>query len=168
VATTVVDYDEAWPSRLEAVAGQVRRALGSRGLSAEHIGYTSVPGLAAKPIIDMLSSVDSGTDEAAHFPALEPLGFTLRAAADSADRADSEEPTRPRSPCHAMEEAGRGRLGMSRPATRDRQPAHVPLAGSCREHPGVGDQRVAGECGKRCTVKALGVQRLHQHAPLFG
>ncbi len=74
----VVDYDELWPSRFRELAGRVRRALGTRALGVEHIGSTSVPGLAAKPIIDMLLTVADVTDEAAYVPALEATELELR------------------------------------------------------------------------------------------
>ena len=53
-------------------------ALGDRALSVRHVGSTSVPGLWAKPIIDVdLIVADSG-DEAAYLPELEAAGFVLR------------------------------------------------------------------------------------------
>ncbi len=72
------DYDEGWPSRFGELARRVREALGSRALSVEHIGSTSVPGLAAKPIIDVLLTVADVTDEGAYVPALEATGLVLR------------------------------------------------------------------------------------------
>ncbi|MHB1063920.1 MAG: GrpB family protein [Georgenia sp.] len=74
----VVDYDNAWPARFEVLAGRVRRALGPRVRCLEHIGSTSVPGLAAKPIIDVLLVVDDVQDEAAFVPPLEVAGFERR------------------------------------------------------------------------------------------
>jgi len=55
----------------------VRDALGARALSIEHVGSTSIPGLAAKPVIDMLLTVADTTDEAAYVPDLERAGFRL-------------------------------------------------------------------------------------------
>ena len=74
----VVDYDQRWPSRFQELAERVGRALGARALSVQHIGSTSVPRLAAKPIIDMLLTVADVTDEAAYVPALEATGLELR------------------------------------------------------------------------------------------
>lgn len=74
----VVDYDPGWPSRFQELAGRLRQALGARALVVEHIGSTSVPGLAAKPIVDMLLAVADVTDEAAYVPALEATGLELR------------------------------------------------------------------------------------------
>jgi GrpB-like predicted nucleotidyltransferase (UPF0157 family) len=74
----VVDYDERWPRRFQVTAGRVRHVLGEQALTVEHIGSTAVPGLAAKPIVDMLLTVPRVSDEAAYVPALESLGFVLR------------------------------------------------------------------------------------------
>jgi GrpB-like predicted nucleotidyltransferase (UPF0157 family) len=74
----VVDYDARWPGRFQSIAARVRGALGEKALSVEHIGSTSVPGLAAKPIIDVLLTVRDVTDEAAYVPPLEAAGFVLR------------------------------------------------------------------------------------------
>ena len=52
--------------------------LGDRALLLEHVGSTSIPGLAAKPIIDMLLAVADSADEAAYVPALEAAGYSLR------------------------------------------------------------------------------------------
>src|ERR1700753_2407019 len=48
------DYDPAWPRLFEREAERIRIALGDRALLIEHVGSTSVPGLAAKPKIDIL------------------------------------------------------------------------------------------------------------------
>jgi GrpB-like predicted nucleotidyltransferase (UPF0157 family) len=78
VPVVVVDPDEQWPARYEVVRERVRRALGASALRVEHIGSTSVPGLAAKPIIDVLVTVQDVEDEAAFVPRLEQEGFVLR------------------------------------------------------------------------------------------
>jgi GrpB-like predicted nucleotidyltransferase (UPF0157 family) len=75
---SVVDYDERWPVRFDEITERVRRALGRDALGVEHIGSTSVPGLAAKPIVDVLLTVADVDDEAAYVPALESAGFLLR------------------------------------------------------------------------------------------
>lgn len=74
----VVPYDEGWPARYGAVEEQVRGALGERVLALDHVGSTAVPGLAAKPVIDVDLTVADGRDEAAYLPDLEAAGFTLR------------------------------------------------------------------------------------------
>ncbi len=54
------------------------RALGENAVAIEHIGSTSVPGLAAKPIVDMLLIVENSADESSYLPALEAAGYVLR------------------------------------------------------------------------------------------
>ncbi|KQY64515.1 GrpB family protein [Nocardioides sp. Soil796] len=74
----VVAPDPSWPAAYDVARGQIVAALGERVLSIEHVGSTSVPGLWAKPMIDVdLTVADSG-DEAAWLPDLEAAGFTLR------------------------------------------------------------------------------------------
>jgi len=74
----LVDYDDAWPLRFEREAKRIRAALGVRALQVEHVGSTSVPGLAAKPIIDVVLAVPDSSDEDAYVPALEAEGYALR------------------------------------------------------------------------------------------
>ena len=74
----VVTYDRAWPERFRAERDRIGRALGRTAQSVEHIGSTAVPGLAAKPIIDILLVVQDVNDEAAYGPALERAGYVLR------------------------------------------------------------------------------------------
>ena len=78
VEVVVVDYDTSWPDRYEELADRIRTALGETALRIAHIGSTSVPGLAAKPIIDVLVVVADVTDEATYVPPLEAAGFQLR------------------------------------------------------------------------------------------
>lgn len=73
----VVAYDPAWPERYRAIAHQIREALGASVLHLEHIGSTAVPGLAAKPVIDIDLTVADPRVESAYVPALEALGFEL-------------------------------------------------------------------------------------------
>jgi GrpB-like predicted nucleotidyltransferase (UPF0157 family) len=73
----LVDYDPTWPERFRREADRVRALLGPRALRVEHTGSTSVPGLAAKPIIDMLLVVADSADEQAYVAALEEAGYTL-------------------------------------------------------------------------------------------
>lgn len=74
----LVAYDPAWPQLFAREAERVRRALGAQVLLLEHVGSTSVPGLAAKPWIDMVLVVTDSTDEPAYVPALEAAGYKLR------------------------------------------------------------------------------------------
>jgi GrpB-like predicted nucleotidyltransferase (UPF0157 family) len=74
----IVDYDPQWPRLFNREAARVRAALGGRVLLLEHVGSTSVPGLAAKPIIDILLIVPDSSDEPAYAPLLEAAGYALR------------------------------------------------------------------------------------------
>ncbi len=71
-------YDLDWPSRFLALAALIRDALADKILLLEHVGSTSVPGLAAKPVIDMVLAVSESSDEAAYIPSLDRRGFVLR------------------------------------------------------------------------------------------
>jgi GrpB-like predicted nucleotidyltransferase (UPF0157 family) len=73
----IEDYDPSWPTRYDAVASVIRAALGDRILALEHVGSTSVPGLPAKPIIDIDLVLADTADEAAYLPALEAAGYRL-------------------------------------------------------------------------------------------
>lgn len=72
------DYNPAWPDAFAGLSGRIHDAVGRGALSVEHIGSTSVPGLAAKPIIDILLTVAEVADEAGYLPQLEAAGFVLR------------------------------------------------------------------------------------------
>ena len=74
----IVDYDPRWPELFAREADRIRAVLGGRALRIEHTGSTSVPGLVAKPIVDMLLVVTDSADEAAYVPALEAAGYMLR------------------------------------------------------------------------------------------
>jgi GrpB-like predicted nucleotidyltransferase (UPF0157 family) len=74
----VRDYDPAWPDAYRREANRILEALGERAVTLEHVGSTSVPGLAAKPIIDIVLEVADSSDEAAYVPALEAAGYALR------------------------------------------------------------------------------------------
>jgi GrpB-like predicted nucleotidyltransferase (UPF0157 family) len=73
----LVGYDPAWPRLFEREAERVRGALGERALRVEHVGSTSVPGLAAKPIVDIVLVVCRSSEEDAYVPALEAAGYRL-------------------------------------------------------------------------------------------
>src|SRR5262249_22637406 len=73
------DYDPGWPVLFAREAARIRAALGDCAVQVEHVGSTSVPGLAAKPIIDIVLAVPDSSDEQAYVPALEAAGYVLRA-----------------------------------------------------------------------------------------
>jgi GrpB-like predicted nucleotidyltransferase (UPF0157 family) len=71
-------YDPEWPALFNLLKNQIHAALGDAVLLLEHVGSTSVPGLSAKPIIDMVLAVPDSSDEASYVKPLEEKGFTLR------------------------------------------------------------------------------------------
>jgi GrpB-like predicted nucleotidyltransferase (UPF0157 family) len=74
----LVDSDPEWPALYAREEARIRGALGDRVLAIEHTGSTSVPGLAAKPIIDITMLVADVNDEAAWIPDLEAAGYVVR------------------------------------------------------------------------------------------
>jgi GrpB-like predicted nucleotidyltransferase (UPF0157 family) len=73
----VIDYDPAWPAMFERERANVAAALGPLAVIIEHVGSTAVPGLAAKPIIDLLIGARSLPEARAHgIAALQALGYT--------------------------------------------------------------------------------------------
>src|SRR3984957_4265441 len=74
----LMDYGAEWPALFIREAERVRAVLGERVMQLEHVGSTSVPGLAAKPIIDMILAVADSADEPAYVPAMESAGYVLR------------------------------------------------------------------------------------------
>jgi len=75
---TLVEYDPGWPDLFEREAKRIRSVLGSKALQIEHVGSTSVPGLCAKPIIDMILVVEDSANELSYVPALEAAGYKLK------------------------------------------------------------------------------------------
>src|SRR4051812_16096081 len=74
----ILDYDPRWPAQYQKHAEILSRALGYSVLAMEHVGSTSVPGLAAKPIIDIDILVEDSSAESAYLPALVQAGYVLR------------------------------------------------------------------------------------------
>lgn len=75
---TLVPYDPEWPALYAQEAARIRGALGMRVVQLEHIGSTAVPGLTAKPIIDIMLIVEDSGNEDAYVPALNAAGYILR------------------------------------------------------------------------------------------
>lgn len=73
----IADYDPAWPQLFEREAARIRTALGEQAVAVHHAGSTSVPGLAAKPRIDVVLVVPDTTSEVDYVPALEAAGYTF-------------------------------------------------------------------------------------------
>jgi GrpB-like predicted nucleotidyltransferase (UPF0157 family) len=74
----LVEYDLSWPKQYRRHADTIAGALGTALVSIEHVGSTSVPGLAAKPVIDIVVVVENSGDEAKYLPALTQAGYQLR------------------------------------------------------------------------------------------
>ena len=67
--------DPAWPATYAQEAAAIRSVLGDRVLLLEHAGSTSVPGLSAKPIIDIVLEVPDSADEPGYVPDMEAAGY---------------------------------------------------------------------------------------------
>ena len=75
---TICDYDPDWPRLYAAEEARIRAVLGERVVRVEHAGSTSVPGLPAKAVIDIVLEVADSSDEAAYVPDMEAAGYVLR------------------------------------------------------------------------------------------
>ena len=71
-------YDAEWPRLYEREEARIRSVLGDTVVRIEHVGSTSVPGLPAKPIIDMALEVPDSSDEPAYVPVMAAAGYVLR------------------------------------------------------------------------------------------
>jgi GrpB-like predicted nucleotidyltransferase (UPF0157 family) len=74
---TIAPSDPTWPEVYDSVADRIGRALGDRVLALDHVGSTAVPGLAAKPVLDIDLTVADSSDEASYVPDLQRVGFEL-------------------------------------------------------------------------------------------
>jgi GrpB-like predicted nucleotidyltransferase (UPF0157 family) len=74
----LADYDPSWPAQYESHRATIGEALGAAAMAVHHMGSTSVPGLSAKPIIDILVVVADAANEASYVPALDAAGYALR------------------------------------------------------------------------------------------
>lgn len=74
----LADPSPDWAERFESIRGQLAAALGTAAVRIDHVGSTSIPGIAAKPVIDVQVSVPDLADEAAYAPAIESAGWPLR------------------------------------------------------------------------------------------
>jgi len=70
-------YDPEWPAQYEREAAKIRAALGERVRVLEHVGSTSIPGIPARPILDIVLAVADSADEDAYVPALVARGYRL-------------------------------------------------------------------------------------------
>jgi GrpB-like predicted nucleotidyltransferase (UPF0157 family) len=74
----LVDSDSAWPRAFERLAAELRTALGEPAVAVEHVGSTAVPGLVAKPILDLVVGLAPATDSDRVILAIERLGYQFR------------------------------------------------------------------------------------------
>ena len=129
----LVPYDPQWPRRFARWRGRIRAALGATALRTEHVGSTSVRGLAAKPVIDIQVSVADIADEARYAGPLEPLRLQL-SNRDDVHRYFSPVPEQPRELHLHLCQAGSA-------WERD----HLLFRDYLRAHPAAADRYAAGK-----------------------
>jgi GrpB-like predicted nucleotidyltransferase (UPF0157 family) len=71
----IVDYDSAWPSLFDTERARIQAALRKVATRIEHFGSTAVPGMAGKPIVDLLVGIEDLSSAKKHVPSLEALGY---------------------------------------------------------------------------------------------
>lgn len=74
----IAEYDPRWPELFAREAERIRSVLRNQALRIEHAGSTSVPGLPAKPVIDIVLVVPDSSREEAYLPPLQAAGYVLR------------------------------------------------------------------------------------------
>lgn len=72
------EYDPTWPDLFDREAARIHAALGEAVVQLEHVGSTSIPGIVAKPRIDILLIVPDSSNEAAYVAPMETAGYVLR------------------------------------------------------------------------------------------
>jgi GrpB-like predicted nucleotidyltransferase (UPF0157 family) len=164
-AVRIVDHDPAWRTEAEAEIEQVRGALGDLAIRVDHIGSTAVPGLAAKPIIDLQASVSSVAPIETYADPLERLGYLFGPDPEFSDwHFFAKPPQRPRT--HHLHVVAAGSDHERRHlAVRDHLRSHPDEAATyaalkrrvVAEHP---DDRLAYIEGKAAYMAALEAQAL--------
>jgi GrpB-like predicted nucleotidyltransferase (UPF0157 family) len=96
----VVEYDAQWPAAFEALRSRVAGALGDLAVAIEHIGSTAVPGMAAKPIIDMDVLLKCGSDLPQVIQRLDARGYVHQGDLGIAGREAFASP--PDTPAHHL------------------------------------------------------------------
>jgi GrpB-like predicted nucleotidyltransferase (UPF0157 family) len=123
----VVDYDPAWPALFEQLRSKVWSVLGDVALSIEHVGSTSVPGLAAKPIIDLSVVVPSEREIPLAVERLASLGYQHLGNLGIVGREAFRRP--PGSPAHNLYVCPQDSLGLrNHLAVRDHLRTHPKTA----------------------------------------
>jgi len=86
VPIVIADYDPLWPGLAAEEMARIQAALGDHLLAIEHVGSTSVPGLAAKPLLDLMAGLRSLDEARACVPQVEALGYRYRPGDSIPDR----------------------------------------------------------------------------------
>lgn len=94
----IVDYDPTWPDSFTALADRVAASLGPLAVRVEHVGSTAVPGLPAKPIIDLIAVIPTRDDLPAAVERLATIGYVHRGDLGIAGREAFDPP--PGNPAH--------------------------------------------------------------------
>lgn len=139
-AIEVVDYDPAWPDVFEQLRRRLWAVVGGSAVAIHHVGSTSVPGLAAKPIIDMSVVVKSGDDVPRAIARLATLGYVHRGDLGIVGREAFEAPAD--LPAHHLYVCPAGSLALRN---------HMALRDYLRAHPDVA--RRYGDSKKRLAVE---------------
>ncbi len=106
-AVELAPYDPAWPAQYETEQAHIRAALGDLAVGIHHIGSTAVPGLEAKPVIDILVTVRALKDAIACVAPLQTLGYTFVDYAQNTDRRFFRKGLPRTHHLHIVEEGGR-------------------------------------------------------------
>jgi GrpB-like predicted nucleotidyltransferase (UPF0157 family) len=123
----VVDYDEEWPRRFEKLRARIWPVLSDVAIRIEHVGSTAVPGLAAKPIIDMTVVVAGRSDVTLTIKRLATLGYRHRGNLGIEDREAFDHRTD--LPQHNLYVCPEGTIGVvNQLAVRDHLRAHPDAA----------------------------------------
>jgi GrpB-like predicted nucleotidyltransferase (UPF0157 family) len=126
-AIVVVDYDSAWPAAFESLRSRLWPVLRGVALGIEHVGSTSVPGLAAKPIIDMTIVLPSADEVPGAIARLATLGYVHRGDLGITGREAFRAPAQ--LPAHHLYACPAGTLGLINPvALRDYLRVHPDAA----------------------------------------
>jgi GrpB-like predicted nucleotidyltransferase (UPF0157 family) len=126
-SVVVVDYDPAWPRNFEELRDRILPVLGDVALAIEHVGSTSVPGLAAKPIIDMTVVVAARSDVPLAIERLARAGYRHKGNLGIEDREAFDH--LPGLPRHNLYVCPQGTIGIvNQMAVRDYLRAHAESA----------------------------------------
>jgi GrpB-like predicted nucleotidyltransferase (UPF0157 family) len=133
-SVVLADPDPGWPAQFEREAERIGAALGDRVLQVEHVGSTSIPGLVAKPIVDIALVVPDSADERAYVPALEAAGYVLRIRSPQWEEHRMLKGSEPEVNLHVFSpgSAEVDRIGLRRRQDRRRRAdPHALLSGVC-------------------------------------